>query len=97
MEPLNPIHFFRFAGFFDAADICCGFHEDDIHVYCGNKLKINGTEIYAGSCEDPSKYISWDGVHYSDAVNHWIANHIINGSYSDPPVPMKHACHKPSL
>ncbi|OMO59315.1 Lipase, GDSL [Corchorus capsularis] len=82
-------------GFFDAADICCGFHEDDIHVYCGNKLKFNGTEIYAGTCEDPSKYISWDGVHYTEAANHWVANHIISGSFSDPPMPIKHACHKP--
>ncbi|XWS44103.1 hypothetical protein CRYUN_Cryun15aG0016000 [Craigia yunnanensis] len=82
-------------GFFDAVDICCGFHEDDIQVYCGNKQKINGTEIYAGSCENPSKYISWDGVHYSEAANHWIANHIINGSFRDPPLPITHACHKP--
>ena len=60
----------------------------------GIGIKINGTEIYAGSCEDPSKYISWDGVHYTEAANHWIANHILNGSFADPPVPITHACHK---
>ncbi|XVE67830.1 hypothetical protein DITRI_Ditri09bG0020100 [Diplodiscus trichospermus] len=80
-------------GFLDAAEICCGFHEDEIQVYCGHKQKINGTEIYAGSCENPSKYISWDGVHYSEAANRRIANHIINGSFSDPPLPITHACH----
>ncbi|XVF57955.1 hypothetical protein PTKIN_Ptkin07bG0023800 [Pterospermum kingtungense] len=84
-------------GFRDAAEICCGFHEDDIQVYCGNKVKINGTEIYAGSCENPSKYISWDGAHYSEAANHWVANHIINGSFSDPPLPITHACHNSRL
>ncbi|XVF16318.1 hypothetical protein REPUB_Repub10bG0020900 [Reevesia pubescens] len=85
-------------GFLDAAEICCGFHEDEIQVYCGHKQKINGTEIYAGSCENPSKYVSWDGVHYSEAANHWIANHIINGSFTDPPLPVTHACsHKPNL
>ncbi|XP_022739949.1 GDSL esterase/lipase At5g14450-like [Durio zibethinus] len=81
-------------GFVDATEVCCGFHQDDIHVYCGQKAKINGTVIYTGSCEDPSKYISWDGVHYSEAANHWVANHIINGSFSDPPLPITHACHK---
>ncbi|XP_059452050.1 GDSL esterase/lipase At5g14450-like [Corylus avellana] len=81
-------------GFVDARNICCGYHEDDSHVYCGNKAKINGSEVYAGSCEDPSLYISWDGVHYTEAANHWIANHIVNGSFSDPPVPITHACHK---
>ncbi|KAK7829575.1 gdsl esterase/lipase [Quercus suber] len=80
-------------GFVDARNICCGYHEDNKHVWCGNKDKINGTEIYAGSCEDPSLYISWDGVHYTEAANHWIANQIINGSFSDPIIPITHACH----
>ncbi|XVF14014.1 hypothetical protein REPUB_Repub09cG0019800 [Reevesia pubescens] len=84
-------------GFLDAAEICCGFHEDEIQVYCGHKENINGTEFYADSCEDPSKYISWDGVHYSEAANRWIAKHIINGSFSDPPLPIKYACHKHNL
>ncbi|XVF60192.1 hypothetical protein PTKIN_Ptkin08bG0024700 [Pterospermum kingtungense] len=84
-------------GFLDAAAICCGFHEDDIQVYCGHNETINGVQIYAGSCGNPSKYISWDGVHYGEAANRWIANRIINGSYSDPPLPLKHSCHRSSL
>ncbi|KAM4124777.1 hypothetical protein ACB094_01G256900 [Castanea mollissima] len=84
-------------GFVDARNICCGYHEDYKHVWCGNKDKINGTEIYAGSCEDPSLYISWDGVHYTEAANQWIANQIINGSFSDPTIPITHACHMRSV
>lgn len=80
-------------GFVEAKGICCGVHNDSVHVYCGNKATVNGTEIYAGSCEDPSKYISWDGVHYTEAANHWVAARIINGSYADPPLPIKYACH----
>jgi phospholipase/lecithinase/hemolysin len=63
-------------------------------VWCGNKGRINGSEIYAGSCEDPSMYISWDGVHYTEAANHWFANQIIDGSFSDTTIPISHACHK---
>ena len=77
----------------DARNICCGYQEDYKHVWCGNKDKINGTEIYAGSCEAPSLYISWDGVHYTEAANHWIANQIIDGSFSDLTIPITHACH----
>ncbi|PQQ13224.1 GDSL esterase/lipase [Prunus yedoensis var. nudiflora] len=75
-------------GFLDKTKICCGYHEDNNHVYCGNKGIINGTQVYAGSCEDPSLYISWDGVHYTEAANHWIANQLISGSFSDPPLPI---------
>ncbi|XP_061358076.1 GDSL esterase/lipase At5g14450-like [Gastrolobium bilobum] len=80
-------------GFVDPSKVCCGYHEDGNHLYCGNKGMINGKEIFAGSCEDPSSYISWDGVHYTEAANSWIANRIVNGSFSDPPVPITHSCH----
>ncbi|XP_057720175.1 GDSL esterase/lipase At5g14450-like [Arachis stenosperma] len=79
-------------GFVDPSEICCGYHEDGYHVNCGNKAMIKGKEIYAGSCKDPSKYISWDGVHYTEAANRWIANRILNGSLSDPPLPITHSC-----
>lgn len=83
-----------FAGFLDARNICCGYHEDGSHVWCGNKAQINGSEVYAGSCEDPSRYISWDGIHYTEAANYWVANHIIDGSFSDPPLSITNACQK---
>lgn len=86
--------FFDFAGFLDKAAICCGYHKDNDHVWCGNKGKFNGTEVYADSCKDPSLYISWDGVHYTEAANHWLANHILNGSFSDPQVPISRACYR---
>lgn len=74
--------------------ICCGYHDLDEDVYCGNKGKINGSEVFAGSCKDPTKVISWDGVHYSDAANHWIATQISNGSFSDPPLSITKTCPK---
>ncbi|KAM7509188.1 hypothetical protein LguiA_019641 [Lonicera macranthoides] len=81
-------------GFEEAFKICCGIHGNGSSVWCGQRAKINGSEIYGGSCEDPSKVISWDGVHYSESANHWIANYIVNGSLSDPPIPIVQACHK---
>ncbi|KAJ1422414.1 SGNH hydrolase superfamily [Sesbania bispinosa] len=80
-------------GFVDPSKICCGYHEDGNHLNCGSKGMINGKEMFASSCEDPSTYISWDGVHYTEAANRWIASRIVNGSFSDPPVPITHSCH----
>nr|XP_043608248.1 GDSL esterase/lipase At5g14450-like [Erigeron canadensis] len=79
-------------GFKEWFTICCGYHDSDEDVYCGNQGKINGTQVFADSCKDPTKVISWDGVHYSDAANHWIATQISNGLFSDPPLPITKTC-----
>ncbi|GJX45518.1 GDSL esterase/lipase-like protein [Tanacetum coccineum] len=81
-------------GFTKWFTICCGYHDLNNDLYCGNQGKINGSEMFAGSCKDPTKVISWDGVHYSDAANKWIAIQITKGLYSDPPLPITEACHK---
>ncbi|KAK6153114.1 hypothetical protein DH2020_012753 [Rehmannia glutinosa] len=81
-------------GFEDPFTTCCGYHGIDYDVYCGNKGIVNGSEVIAGSCPNPSKLISWDGVHYTEAANQWIANRILNGSLSNPTIAISRACHK---
>ncbi|CAN4082367.1 unnamed protein product [Withania somnifera] len=80
--------------FMEPHKICCGLHEGNTHIWCGHKGIVRGAEVFGGACANPSGYISWDGVHYSQAANQWVVNHILNGSYSDPPIPITHACHK---
>uniref|UniRef100_M1AYA3 Acetylcholinesterase n=2 Tax=Solanum tuberosum TaxID=4113 RepID=M1AYA3_SOLTU len=80
--------------FMEPQKICCGLHERNTHVWCGQKGIVRGAEVFGGACVNPSDYISWDGIHYSQAANQWIADHILNGSFSDPPIPITHACHK---
>ncbi|XP_014507802.1 GDSL esterase/lipase At5g14450-like [Vigna radiata var. radiata] len=80
-------------GFVEPSEICCGYHEGGNHFYCGDyNVTINGRQIHVGSCQYPSSHISWDGVHYTDAANAWIANRIITGSFSDPPLPITRSC-----
>uniref|UniRef100_A0A2N9HWK9 Alpha-L-fucosidase n=1 Tax=Fagus sylvatica TaxID=28930 RepID=A0A2N9HWK9_FAGSY len=81
-------------GFTNPHGYCCG-HIGDYSVECGKKAMVNGTEVTGASCSNPSVYISWDGVHYSHAANKWIANQILNGSLSNPPIPITDACHNP--
>ncbi|XWS30419.1 hypothetical protein CRYUN_Cryun24cG0116100 [Craigia yunnanensis] len=84
-------------GFVDAQKICCGHHKNGIDVGCGGMLPLpNGTQIFGTACEDPALYINWDGIHYTEAANRWIANRLINGSLSDPPIPITHACYRTS-
>lgn len=47
----------------------------------------NGEEEYY-KCKHPWKYLSWDGVHYSEAANKWFSTLILNGTFSDPPLPI---------
>ncbi|KAE8655750.1 GDSL esterase/lipase [Hibiscus syriacus] len=58
-------------GFVEAVQFCCG--------NCWKNGRINGTG-YVNPCNHPSKHISWDGIHYSEAANRWVADRILNGS-----------------
>ncbi|TQD72366.1 hypothetical protein C1H46_042098 [Malus baccata] len=78
-------------GFVDPFDFCCGSYYG-FHIDCGRKAVVNGT-VYGNPCSSPTTHISWDGIHYSQAANALIASRILNGSLSDPPVSITHACH----
>ena len=85
-------------GFEDPMKICCGSFNDQ-YVACGER-EFDGNGTMTGSntaCENPSKYISWDGKHYTEAANQFLAKLIINGSLSDPPISLSEACQKPCL
>ncbi|XP_038715345.1 GDSL esterase/lipase At3g27950-like [Tripterygium wilfordii] len=80
-------------GFTDPMNFCCGSFYG-YHINCGKKATVNGT-VYGTPCNHPSRHISWDGIHYSEAANLWVANHILNGSFSDTLFSIDEACHHP--
>ncbi|GAB2297914.1 hypothetical protein Dimus_031999 [Dionaea muscipula] len=85
-------------GFQHPLRACCGHggkYNYNMHVGCGGKIKVNGTEVLLGrSCKDPSVAINWDGVHYTEAGNKWVFDRINDGFYSDPPISLKMACYR---
>lgn len=89
-----PMNYFSISGFVDPMKICCGYHVNDTHIWCGNLGTANGKDVFGTSCEKPSMYVSWDGVHYAEAANHWVADRILNGSFTDPPTPITQACYR---
>ncbi|KAJ6719650.1 hypothetical protein OIU79_007320 [Salix purpurea] len=85
-------------GFNESLRACCGHggkYNYNRHLGCGARKTVGGREIFVGKpCKDPSEWINWDGVHYTEAANKWIFDQIVDGSFSDPPVPLKMACHR---
>ncbi|KAH1256034.1 Esterase [Glycine max] len=85
-------------GFEEPLRACCGHggrYNYNLHIGCGAKIKAHGKEILMGKpCKDPSVWVNWDGVHYTEAANKWVFDQIVDGSFSDPPIPLSMACHK---
>lgn len=75
---------------------CCGHgggaHNFDPKVFCGNTKVIDGRTVTATASSDPYNYVSWDGVHATEAANKLVTWAILNGSYSDPPFPFHDFC-----
>ncbi|KAF7020380.1 hypothetical protein CFC21_033488 [Triticum aestivum] len=83
-------------GFGDPLRVCCGYgggeYNFDKDIGCGVKVEVNGTVMEGKSCEDPSRSVSWDGVHLTEAAYKFIFDQIVEGALSDPPVPLRRAC-----
>ncbi|XXG57039.1 hypothetical protein AAC387_Pa03g4296 [Persea americana] len=84
----------KYAGFDDPLMVCCGTGGQYNYngFRCGHSFVVNGTEITVGACKDPSARINWDGVHYTEAANEWIFKQIVDGAFSDPPIPLGKTC-----
>ncbi|KAL3849550.1 hypothetical protein ACJIZ3_011432 [Penstemon smallii] len=67
---------------------CCGYgggsYNYNQQVTCGNTKDINGQSATASACSDPQNYVSWDGIHFTEAANRIMANAILSGKSFDP-------------
>ncbi|XXG59371.1 hypothetical protein AAC387_Pa04g1471 [Persea americana] len=85
----NLISNFSRYGFEHPITACCGFGGPplnyDSHISCGQTKFLNGTSVTTKSCDDSTEYVSWDGIHYTEAANLYVSSQILTGKYSDPP------------
>ncbi|MQL75154.1 hypothetical protein Taro_007525 [Colocasia esculenta] len=83
-------------GFLYATRACCGHgggpYNFDPRVFCGNSKVVDGANVTATACDDPQNYVSWDGIHATEAANKLVAWAILNGSYSEPRFPLSKFC-----
>ncbi|KAA0063685.1 GDSL esterase/lipase [Cucumis melo var. makuwa] len=81
-------------GFEQPIMTCCGFGGPplnyDSRLSCGLTKTLNGTVVTANGCDDSSKYVNWDGVHYTEAANEYVSSQILTGKYCDPPFSSVH-------
>ncbi|GFZ07252.1 GDSL-like Lipase/Acylhydrolase superfamily protein [Actinidia rufa] len=75
-------------GFSSPLMACCGFggppYNYNIKVSCGQ----TGSQ----ACSEGSQYVSWDGIHYTEAANTIIASKILSTAYSTPRTPFDFFC-----
>ncbi|KAL3522440.1 hypothetical protein ACH5RR_015274 [Cinchona calisaya] len=69
-----------------------GFKEGALTACCGAGGPYNyNASVPCGyppstSCDNPSLYVSWDGLHLTEAAYRWIARGLLQGPYSTPPI-----------
>ncbi|KAK7258553.1 hypothetical protein RIF29_24133 [Crotalaria pallida] len=75
-------------GFKYSTKACCGHgggdHNFNPKILCGN--------LAASACHDPQNYVSWDGIHLTEAANKIVTRTILNGSIFHPPFPLHIHC-----
>ncbi|XP_059657282.1 GDSL esterase/lipase At3g48460 [Cornus florida] len=68
-------------GFQELFKACCGSgggpYNFDVFAACGSPA--------SSSCENPSQYINWDGVHLTEAMYKAVSDSFLNGSFTHPP------------
>ncbi|KAK9066427.1 hypothetical protein SSX86_013749 [Deinandra increscens subsp. villosa] len=68
-------------GFKELYKVCCGSngapYNFDILVTCGSES--------SRSCQNPSQYINWDGVHLTEAMYKVVAESFLKGGFTHPP------------
>ncbi|KAI5065249.1 hypothetical protein GOP47_0019944 [Adiantum capillus-veneris] len=74
-------------GFNQTTQNCCGvggFYNFNFEIRCGQSGTLNGETVEARPCSNPSTYMFWDGIHFTEAANRVIAQQFLRGLYLDP-------------
>ncbi|EYU32204.1 hypothetical protein ABFS82_02G170800 [Erythranthe guttata] len=79
-----------------ATTACCGYgggsYNYNQQVFCGATKVVDGQTVTASACSDPQNYVSWDGIHLTEAANKIVAYSILSGSNFDPSFALNQYC-----
>ncbi|KAL3679897.1 hypothetical protein R1sor_022853 [Riccia sorocarpa] len=74
---------------------CCGYggeYNYDEDRKCADKYEEDGITTRVGACESPNDYVSWDGIHDTEALSRIYAQYALTGKFLDPPVDLSTLC-----
>ncbi|KAM1300423.1 hypothetical protein ACFX13_011824 [Malus domestica] len=72
----------------DAIQAAGGKYNFNKHIGCAGKIRVHGKDALVGrGCQDPSLWVNWVGVHFTQAANKRVFDQMVDGSLSDPPLP----------
>lgn len=84
------------AGLQHGTTACCGYgggsYNFDQRVLCGASKAVDGHNVTESSCRDPENYVSWDGVHFTEAASKIMTYAILSGNYFDPAFSISQFC-----
>lgn len=98
IQELHPHPTIIFADYYNAAmrfyrsPLEYGFSRNVLKACCGagGPYNFKATEEcgYPPSrvCDEPSLYVSWDGLHFTEAAYRWIFKGLLEGPYTIPPI-----------
>ncbi|WVZ71288.1 hypothetical protein U9M48_019890 [Paspalum notatum var. saurae] len=75
-------------GFEEPLMACCGYGGPPYNYNANVSCLAPGFRV----CEDGAKFVSWDGVHYTDAANAVVAAKMLSGQFSTPNLPFHYFC-----